>query len=143
MFIKNLAVALATMTMIGVNNVNAASPEPVSKELSYAASQVAMPTPSKAMTLVYEHADNHQNLHRFSYTTDAQGRVIEKVMFGWNEDARMWIPICRYQVSYGTDVNVLSYGAYDAETGAYSKHATSQSYDASVLGEVICLPRAK
>lgn len=72
------------------------------------------------------------------YSTDEQGRVINKIILHMNNGE--WTPVGAYSVYYGDSVNTVTYAGWNSNSRTFTKNPSQQSYDAKDYPVVIAMP---
>lgn len=135
---------IATIAMMMSNGTAQASESAAIAPMAITSTTIA--APAIGSTLSYIRTNEKNIEHRFDYILDAEGRVVSKMMSGWDAVNNCWKPQTLYRASYGTDTNRLTFATYDEQTGAFTGHVIVTDYDASqnqILLNVPAIPSNK
>ena len=136
-----MAMSAVTMMTASINTASANNHDwrmvtPTTSEMSSAS---ATPS-SKLMQYDYVNDDNNE-CRRFIYGVDAEGRVTDRVMYGWDDDQKSWVPMTMTHAKYGKNTHSLTHLCWDAKAKHFSNKKT-QKYDAAkVSSTLIHLPQ--
>jgi|GEM_PF-4281056 len=88
----------------------------------------------------YYFVNSKNESRRFEYTIDAQGRVTDRVMYGWNNNSQSWYPMTRVHAKYGEKTHKLTFATWNPEQESFSNHISSQTFNAADFSSIINLP---
>lgn len=140
---RNLMMAMSAVTMMtasfntaSANNHDWRMVTPSASEMSSASDAPS----SKLMQYDYVNDDNNE-YRRFIYGVDAKGRVTDRIMYGWDDDQKSWVPMTMTHATYGKKTHSLTHLCWDAKAKHFGNKKT-QKYDAAkVASTLIRLPQ--
>lgn len=94
---------------------------------------------SKLLQYEYVNDENNES-RRFIYSVDANGRVTDRIMYGWNEDQKSWVPMSLTHAKYGKHTHSLTHLCWDAKAKHFGKKETQKFDAAKFPGTMIHLP---
>lgn len=101
-------------------------------------SQMEAAPASRIMQYYYVNGKNESR--RFVYSVDAEGRVTDRIMYGWDNEHQTWFPMTLTHAKYGSETNSLTHAVWNAKTKHF-ENKESQSYSAAdFTGTMIHLP---
>lgn len=116
-------IALSMMIMFASTTVNATP------------SKNKNTTPAVAVNNVVKNSNKN---YMTTYKMDAQGRVVNKVVFK-SVDGQ-WNPIGAYSVFYGESENIVTYAQWDKDSQTFTRNAVQQHFDSKDYPVVLTSP---
>lgn len=132
---KTMIFAIAAM-FISVVNANA---EKVNNTESKVSSTFEVNIANSNHRSMIQTTDNGFT-YKYDYILDADGRVVNKITYAWNNDYCDWKPLSAYSVVYTKDETVVSYAKYNRACKSFSKDAQQVRYNANEYPIIIKLP---
>lgn len=144
---KNMMMAMSAVAMMmtaSVNNASAAENESDWKMIKPEVSESSQMSPMEDMPtsqiLQYDYVNENNENRRFFYTVNADGRVTDRIMYGWNDDQKSWSPITLIHVQYGKKTNTVTHLCWNSKIKRFGNRE-SQKFDAKKFpGSMIHLP---
>lgn len=144
---KNMMMAMSAVAMMMTASVNTASAAEnennwklIKPEASESNQMSLMEDTPANQLLQYDYVNENNESRRFFYNVKADGRVTDRIMYGWNEDQKRWAPITLIHVQYGKRTNTVTHLCWNSKDKRFGKKE-SQRFDAKKFpGSMIHLP---
>lgn len=136
MMVMTAVVAMMTASVNPANAVN-------NKWRMVTAEELSTSSKSNSITDVmqYYYINNNNESRRFEYSVDSQGRVIDRVMYGWDNSKQAWYPMTMMHANYGHKTHKLTFATWNPERESFCDHLNTQSFDANDYSTLISLPK--
>lgn len=141
---KNMMMAMSAVTMMMAASINTATAtnhdwKMVTPKTSEMSMSETSPT-SRLLQYDYVNEEINENRH-FIYCVDAEGRVTDRIMYGWDNDKKTWVPISLTHAKYGKHTHTLTHLCWDAKAKHFGKKETQKFDAAKFPGTMISLPQ--
>lgn len=139
--IKNMMMAMTAvvaMMTACVNPANATTNSKISNKTEE--SSISQETTDAPEVMQYYFINTNNESRRFEYFVDAQGRVTDRIMYGWDNNKQSWFPMTKIHANYGNKTHKLTFATWNSEYKSFCNNIDNQSYDADAYSSLISLP---